>query len=149
MLKRNNIILAVFSAVAALGALLIFLLLPTSELANGIEYSGKDALWVLVLSPVFSLLSTVSFIFVFIKDNNAWNNLLCKPIVMSAIALSGSFGLLNFATYLSYTLQQFSLGFVAPYSGTAYEYLAVTATVTVVLNFLCSAFVSIATVRNK
>ena len=149
MLKRNNIRLAVFSAAAALGALLIFLLLPTSQLANGIEYSGKDALWVLVLSPVLSLAGTVSFISVFVKDGKTWNELLCKPIVSGAIALSGAFGLLNFATYISYTLQQFSLGFVAPYDGTAFEYLAVAATVTVVLNFLCSAFVSIATVRNK
>ncbi len=149
MLKTNNIILTVFSAVAALGALLIFLLLPTSQLANGIEYSAKDALWVLVASPILSLIGTISFVAVFLKDKNSWSNLLSEPIVLAATGLSAAFGLFNFTTYLSYTLKQFSLGFVAPYGGTGYEYLAVAATVIVVLNFIFSAFVSIATVRNK
>ena len=149
MLKRNNIILVFFSAIAAIVALLIFLMLPTSQLANGIEHSAKDALWVLVASPVFALVSSVCFILVFIKDINTWSNLLSKPIVTAIIGLSSAFGLVNFIIYLSYTVQQFSLGFVAPFGGTVYELLAVAAVVIVALNFIFSAIVTIATLRNK
>ena len=149
MLKANNKLLAVISAVAALAALLIFLLLPTSQLANGIEHSAKDALWVLTCSPILSLLGTVSFVSIFLKDNMAWSNLLSKPIVTGITGISLVFGLLNFATYLSYTATQFSLGFVAPYSDTIYEYLAWAATVTVILNFIFSAVIIIATKRHS
>lgn len=149
MLKRNNIVLSVFSAIAALAALLIFMLLPASELANSIEHSAKDALWVLVLSPLLSLLGSASFLAVFLKEKKTWIKLLCEPIVIAAIGFTAVFGLFNFATYLSYTINQFSLGFVAPFAGTAYEQLAVAATVITVLNFVFSAIVVIAAMRSK
>ena len=149
MLKRNNIILVFFSAIAAIVALLIFLMLPTSQLANGIEHSAKDALWVLAASPVFALVAAVCFVLVFIKDIDTWSNLLSKPIVTAIIGLSSAFGLVNFIIYLTYTVQQFSLGFVAPFGGTVYELLSVAAIVIVVLNFIFSAIITIATLRNK
>jgi hypothetical protein len=149
MLKKNNILLAAASAVLALTALLIFLILPTSQLANGIEHSAKEALWVLICSPISALISTASFIFIFLKDYNEWSNLLSKTIVNSIRYLSFALGFFNFATYLTYTIDQFSLGFVAPFSDTKYEYLAVAATVIVILNFIFAAVVSIATLRSK
>ena len=149
MLKSNNKLFAVISAVAALAALLIFLILPTSQLANGIEHSAKDALWVLVCSPLLALISTASFIFIFLKDYSVWCNLLSKPIVNSIRYLSFALGIFNFATYLIYTIDQFSMGFVAPYSGTKYEYLAFAATIIVVLNFIFSFVVMIATKRHS
>ena len=147
MLKSNNKLFAALSAVTALAALLIYLLLPTSELANSIEHSAKDALWVLVLAPVLSLISTASFVSVLIKDYAGFSKISAEPIVTSATVMALAFGFLNFATYLSYVIDQFALGFVAPYEGTKYELLAISATIVVILNFIFSAFIIIATKR--
>lgn len=149
MLKRNNIILTVISALTAIVALLIFIVLPTSEFANGIEHSAKDSLWVLVCSPLFALISYASFIFIFLRDYSVWCNLLSRPIVDSVKYLSFVLGIFNFTTYLAYTIDQFSLGFVAPYSGTKYEYMAFAATVIVVLNLIFSVITVIAVNRSK
>ena len=94
MLKANNKLLAVISAFAALAALLIFMILPTSQLANGIEHSAKDALWVLVLSPIASLVAAVSFTAIFIKDSDTWSKLSTETIVKAVTGLSAVFGLL-------------------------------------------------------
>lgn len=149
MLKANNKLLAVISAFAALAALLVFMILPTSQLANGIEHSAKDALWVLVLSPIASLVAAVSFTAIFVKDSDTWSKLSSETIVKAVTGLSAVFGLFNFIVYLRYTIDQFSLGFVAPYAGTSYEILAVAAAVIVALNFIFSAVVIIATKRHS
>ena len=152
MLKTNKIktiALSAISAVFALAALLIFLLLPTSQLANGIEHSAKEALWVLVFAPVGTLLASGCLIFAFLKDSNVWEKVLSRPIVTGITGLSLAFSLVNFGTYLSYTVQQFSLGFVAPYGDTVYELLAVAATVTVILHFLFATLIIIAAKKVK
>ena len=58
-------------------------------------------------------------------------------------------GLYNTGVFTAYLSDLFSLGFVAPYSGTVYEYLAFVAVVFVVLEFVFSTLISIAAIRNK
>ena len=147
--KSKSVLLSVVGSALAVAALLIFLLLPTSQLANGIEYSGKDALWVLMIAPIASILGSVSVIVAFMKDCKVWEKDLTGGIVVSIAALLTGFGLLNFATYLSYTIQQFSLGFVAPYNNTAYEFLAVAAIASTVIHVFFTAFTIIAVSRSN
>ena len=151
MLKSNNkktIISSFVGSFFALLALLIFLLLPTSDFANSINNSGSDALWVLAVSPVASLLSAGAFICAFIKRLNIWCNTISKPLVVGITTLFAGFGISNIVVYLAYFFSQYSLGFVAPYSGTVYEYLAVAVTVITIHKFLLSALVTIAIKRN-
>ena len=147
--KTQTIASSFIGSVLALVALLIFLLLPTSDLANSIEHSAKDALWVLVFAPVASLIGSALLVFTFYKDKKVWSNLLAEPIVVGLSGLFAALGIFNFATYLSYTITQFSLGFVAPFSGTTYEFLAVAATMIVILHFIFSILVTMAVARSK
>lgn len=152
MLKLNSkktILLAFAGSVFSLAALLIFMLLPSSELANGIQYSGKDALWVLVLAPVFSLCGAVNFLYAFLKDFKAWSNFLSKPIFIGAAAVFCGLMIFNFAVYLSYLITQFKLGFVAPYTGTVYDSLEILLIIVSVLQFAVSAAATAIIVKNK
>ena len=151
MLKSNGtktIILAVTGFIFSLVALLIFLCLPASEIANSLEYSAKIALWILVASPLCSAIGSASFIYAFLKDYKSWCNCLSKEIALGATVLSGLFSVFSFAVYFSYTVSQFSLGFVAPFSGTVYEYLAVATTMLVIIKFIFTAVAIISVRRN-
>ncbi len=137
--RTKTITLAFAGALMSLAALIIFVVLPDSELANGIQYSGKDALWVLTLTPVFSLAGAVNFMYAYLKDYKIWSGVLSKNILIGATAVIGSSMIFNFAVYLSYLISQFRLGFVAPYTGTVYENLVVLLTVFTVHQLIFSA----------
>ena len=147
--RTKTIAFTLIGSVSALAALLIFLLLPTSELANGIQYSGTDALWVLAISPVAAVISAASFIIAFIKDGKTWSGLLSKPIVIGAAAILAVLNVFNFVVYVTYFSEMLSLGFVAPYTDTIYEYLAIAATMFVVIKLLYTGLATIAAIRNK
>lgn len=145
--KKSTIILSFAGSLLSLAALLIFMLLPTSDFANSVDHSAKDALMVFILAPVLSLVGSVSFIYAIVKDFRVWSNALAEPLVKGLTALYGAMSLFNIALYFSYLFEQFSLGFVAPYSGTVYEYLAVIAAIFVILKFFFTAIVTIAVSR--
>lgn len=148
--RKTTILLSFAGSLLSLAALLIFMLLPTSDFANSIDRPAKDALMVLILSPVLALLGTAGFTFAVIKDFKAWVAFLdFKPLVVGMSALFGVFGIFNIGTFTAYLAELLSLGFVAPFSGTVYEYLAVIATVFVALKLVFSTLLSIAVIRNK
>ena len=147
--KSKTVLLSVLGSAFAVAALLVFMLLPTSQFANGIEHSGEDALLLLVAAPVASILGSLGVITAFIKDCKVWEKNLTGGIVVSITALLTGFALLNFVTYLKYTIQQFSLGFVAPYDNTVYEFLAVAAVASTVIHVFFTAFTVIAVSRNN
>lgn len=152
MLKSNGkftVSLAYIGSVISLGALLIFKLLPTSELANGIQYTGKEALWVLILSPLFALLGAVTLMYAYIKNYKALQKFLPKPAVTGTIIILAAFMIFNFCVYLSYLIAQFDLGFVAPYAGTVYESLETAVVIGTVLQFISSILANIAIVKNN
>ena len=148
--RKTTILLAFAGSLLSLAALLIFMLLPTSDFANSIDRPAKDALMVLILSPACAVLGSASFLFAVIKDFKVWIKFLTnKPLVLGMTALFAAFCIYEIGLFTAYLTQQFSLGFVAPYSGTIYETLAVIATVFVVLKFVFSTLLSIAVNRNK
>lgn len=148
-IRNKTITLAFAGAVLSVAALLIFIILPESELANGIQYSGKDALWVLVLAPVFSLAGAINFLYAFLKDKKIWCEAFSKNIVTGAAFVLGAMMVFNFAVYTSYLIMQFDLGFVAPYDGTVYDSLQYIVGVFTVLQVLFSALSIPATATNK
>lgn len=148
--RKTTIFLTYAGSLLSLAALLIFMYLPTSDFANSIYRPAKDALMVMALSPVLATLGAVSFFFAIIKDAKAWVSFIeLKPLVLCLTALSVVLSIFNIGLFASYTAELFSLGFVAPYSGTVYETLAVAAPVLVASKFVFSTLISIAAIRNK
>jgi hypothetical protein len=147
--RKLTIVLAYAGALLALAALLIFKILPTSELANGIQYSGTDALWVLVTCPVLAVLGAVCFMSSFLKDSKIWQSYLSEPVLMGATIACGIVLAINLYVYFSYTIDQFSLGFVAPYAGTKYETYDIFVTVMTINQFILSTIAALAVKRSK
>ncbi len=148
-IRTKTVTLSLAGALLSVVALLIFIVLPNSELANGIQYSGNDALWVLSLTPVFSLIGAINFLYAFLKDYKLWSGILSNTIVKSAALVLGAMMIFNFAVYTSYLFTQLKLGFVAPYSGTVYENLQVILIVFSVLQILFGALSIPATSKSK
>ena len=152
MLKINgklSVILTYAGSLLFLGALLIYTILPTSELANSIEYSGTDALWILATCPVLALIGTVCFMAALVKDLKAWQSYISKELFTGAAAGIAVGLVAGFAMYLSNFLTQLSLGFVAPFTGTIYETYAVILTMITIDMFILSTFAAIAIKRNN
>ena len=152
MLKINgklSVILAYTGSILSLAALLVFKLLPTSELANGIQYSGTDAIWVLAICPVLAIVGAVCFMASFVKDLKAWKDLLPEELLRSSTIAIAVCLIISVAVYLSYFLKQLKLGFVAPFQGTIYELYSVVVTMMTINQFILSTFAAIAIKRNN
>lgn len=145
--SKKTVMLTFSALLFAVIALLIFMLLPTSELANGINYSAKSAIYVLAVSPVASLISLVLYMLALIKSYDTWCDALSKPCVNGLTALFAIFAVFNFAVFSAYFFLQVSLGFVAPSGGTVYEFLAVAALIATVHFALLTALSAIAVRR--
>lgn len=138
-LKNKNVIFALLGSVLSLAGVLIYNLLPFSEIANGIQYSATDALWVLALSPALLFLGGVSFIFAFFKDKKNWEGTLPDAAIYSFTAIFTAAVIINFAVSLSYFISQYDLGFVAPFTGLVYETFAVVMIIFAIWQFLFTA----------
>ena len=152
MKKSNRKSLVVFSlsgSILSLASLLIYMLIPTSNLANGIEYSGTDALWVLAASPIAAIVGGVLFMLTFVKNFDEWINTMSKPLVIGMTTLLGCMSLFNIALYCSYFFSQVELGFVAPYTGLIYDKLLTAAIVVTIHHFIFTAISIIAYKRSK
>ncbi len=152
MLKFNKIkavIFAVSGSVLSLVGVLIFNLLPVSELANGIQYSGQDALWVLALSPILLFVGGAGFVASLFMDMKNWKKTLSDVAIYIAIASFAAAVIFNFAVSLSYFIMQFSLGFVAPFDGLIYESFAIVMIVFVIWQFLFSALTVAEVIRES
>ena len=149
MLKSKNVIFALFGSILSLAGVLIFNLLPFSELANGIEYSATDALWVLALSPILLFIGGLIFIFALFKDIKNWKNTLCDVAIYVALSAFVAAVIFNFAVSLSYFISQYSLGFVAPFTGLIYENFAVVMFVFVIWQFIFTALTIAETARES
>lgn len=145
--RRKTISLTVSGLVFAVIALLVFIFLPTSDLANSIDYSAKSAIYVLAISPIASLLSFALYFYAMIKDYIVWCKALSKLAVTALAVLFVVFSVCSFITYITYFISQVSLGFVAPYTGTAYEYLAIVTTIVVIHEALLTALSTTAVLR--
>lgn len=144
---KSSAVMAFIGALLSLAALLIFIFIPTSQLANGIEHSGSDALWVLALSPAASLVGGLLFILSFVRNINEWIDTMSKPLVTGMITLLALLSLFNLGLYLSYFIFQVDLGFVAPYTGLIYENLLTAAIAVTFHHFIFSVISLIAGIR--
>lgn len=152
MLKTNRkttVILSFVGTLLSLVALLIFILLPSSEFANSVYRPAKDALYVFAISPVLSLIGSALILGEFIRDFKAWSFTLMKSIVYSGVVLYAAIAVFNTAVFLAYTLELFSLGFVAPFNGTVYENLVIIAAVGVFHQFFLSVLTAVSLAKQN
>ena len=152
MLKLNSkstITLAYAGSLLSLAALLIFKFLPTSELANGIQYSGTDALWALALCPLLAVLGAVCFMGSFLKDYKQWQDMFSKTNFSAATVACGIIFVINIVVYLSLFIKYFRLGFVAPYTNSSYELYEIFVIIMTIHQFILSTFAAIAVKRNN
>lgn len=138
-LKNKAVIFAVMGSFFSLIGALIFNLLPNSELANGIQYSGEDALWALVFSPVLFFIGGAGFITSMLLDMKNWKKTLHDIAIYIYISAFAFAVIFNFAVSLSYFVTQLSLGFVAPFDGLVYEKAAIVMIIFVIWQFIFSA----------
>lgn len=149
VLKNKNIIFSFLGLILSLAGVLIYIILPSSELANGIQYSGADALRVLLISPVLLLIGGMLFIFALLSDIKNWKNTISDVAIYVTDGALIATVIFNFAVSLSLFLVQNSLGFVAPYTGLKYEFFAVVMIVFLIWQFILSALIAIETVRES
>ncbi len=147
--KTKTAVLAFLGAIFALAGLLIFKLLPVSDLANSVEHSAKDAIYVLAAAPVCFLLGGIIYLAAFTKDYKAWKNFLSAPMVLSATVIFAAGYIFNIAMSLSFFLSQNDIGFVAPFNGLIYEPLSIIMTVIVILDFIFAILGTAAVLRNS
>lgn len=148
-LKNKIVALSFIGTIVSLAGALIYNLLPVSELANGIQYSAKDALWVLALSPVLFLVGGVCFITAVLKDRNNWEGTLPAAGVYGFTAMFALSVIFNFAAGLSYFISQYDLGFVAPYDGLIYESFSIVMIIFIVWQIVFSVLAAAEAVRKS
>ena len=148
--KAKTIVLAFAGSLLSLAALLIFNLLPSSQLANGVEHAATDAIWVLAASPVLFLLGGMVFMSAYLKDFKAWKDFLSGAMVKGATGLFAIACIYNVVVSLMYFLSQYKLGFVAPFDGTVYgDVLVIIMTVVTIAQFIFSILGTAAVLRNS
>ncbi len=139
--KLNNNKLVLFNAVSFVFALigtLIYQLIPVSDLANGIEHSPKDALYILLLSPIAFLVATIFFVLIF-KDFKLLQAFIDKVVLIPVFFVGAASLAFSFISSLMFTIDQFKLGFVAPADGTKWATIGTVIIVLTVILFLINA----------
>lgn len=147
--KTQTITLAYLGAILSLIGVLTFNILPTSDFANSIDRSGKDAVYLLTASPILVFIGAVVFMLAFLKDYKIWNSFLSGAMVKGATIFFAVALIYNFAVTLSFFISQFSLGCVASFDGLVYEGLAIVTIVIAILQVVFATLASAAILRNS
>lgn len=147
--KTQTITLAFLGAVLSLIGVLIFAILPSSGFANDVARPAMDAVWVLLASPITTLIGSVIFMIAFLQSFKGWNDFLSGGIVYGATAIFTCTSIFNIAVTACYFVSQYKFGFVAPFDGLVYESLAIICFVIVILQFAFSALATWAIIRNS
>ncbi|MBQ7116804.1 MAG: hypothetical protein IJN88_01185 [Clostridia bacterium] len=111
---------AVFALLLVAVSVFLYKYVPVSEIANSIEHSGKDALYLLAGAPVCAFLAAVAYIVGGLTDKALVKNSVVQLVIFIVSAV-----LLVFvcATSAFMFFDQLSLGFVAPLGDTVWNTL--------------------------
>lgn len=120
-IKTKLYIPYLFSLILSLTSYLIYTLIPVSNLANSVEHSGMDAVYVLTVSPIAGLLSLVLFVVSYILNKNHLNSLLSKPLTIGAYAVITVMILISTVFSVMFVVSMYQLGFTAPINGTKWQ----------------------------
>lgn len=117
----KTLLLAAVSIILLLGAYLTYTIVPVSELANGIDHSGMDAVYVLTLSPVLAFLSLIMLALTLFINKGYLLDLLDNRIVFAGFGTAAAMTVISIVFSIIFVASQYDLGFTAPIDGTVYE----------------------------
>lgn len=127
---------AIYYVMTSVGILLsiiadiIYWYIPVSDLANGIEHSGMDAVYVLFGGGVCAVVALGIYIAGSFIDKAIVSNSVVQKIIFG---LSVATLLVTAAVNFAFAIYSSSLGFVAPVTSTVWYDLGIVSTVTTVL----------------
>ena len=121
---------AIVGLVFAVLSAVLYEYVPVSDIANSIEHSAKDGLYLLALSPVCALVAAVAYIVGGLLDKALVKNSVVQLVIfiVSAVLL-----VFTFAVSVAMFFNQLSMGFVAPLDGTVWSSLGKAVIASVVL----------------
>ncbi len=136
--KINNkaFILYLISFILYFASYLIYTLIPSSDLANSIEHSGMDAVYVLTASPVLAVLSLGVFVAFCVLNKNYLENLINKKIFVIAAVIFTFLIAVSVCFSISFVISQYKLGFTAPINDTKWETYSVCMLFVTVIEFV-------------
>ena len=111
-------IFVLISAVLSAVSTVIFAVLPNTGYANSLSVPAENALWVLTVSPVIAFIGLMLYSLAFFKNFPKGDGM-TKALVLSLICFAAS--VFVFGGALAYTINQWTLGFVAPTYDTPFE----------------------------
>ncbi len=111
----------IVSEILVLASYFIYKFLPESTLANGIEYSGMTAVYVLMCAPILCALSLVLYFVSAKKLKPYFFSLYKKAAVAIVLLIPIITTVVSMVFELLFVVESFKLGFTAPFSGSVYE----------------------------
>ncbi len=129
---------AVSAFVLVAVSVFIYQYAPVSDIANSVEHSAKNGLFLLAVSPVCALLSAVAYIVGGLTDKALVKNSVVQLVIFIVSAV-----LLVFvcATSAAMFFEQLSLGFVAPVNGTVWSILGIVNIIAAALFFAGNTYI--------
>ncbi len=123
----------------------IYWWLPSSELANGIEHSGMEAVYVLFAASAASALALISYVGGSIADKAIISNSVVQKIIFVASVVGIG---VSAAITIAFTVFSNSLGFVAPTDGTSWHTLGIVSAVMTLCFIGANIYIFIAGKKN-
>lgn len=123
---------------------IIYISIPTSDLANSIEHSGMDAVYVLTVSPVAAILALIFFILSYVLNRDYLNSLLSKPVATVGYAVLTIMILISAIFSVSFVASQYSLGFTAPINGTVWHSYSIFILISCIINLIALILLTLA-----
>lgn len=136
-------IMLFLSGISYLAAYLIYAIVPSSELANGLSHPGITAVYVLTASPVLAILALVLLVTSYILNKEYFEKLFSKSVTVSVLAFLSILITVSVFFIISFLSLQYKLGFVAPIYGTKWSSFAVYMLISVILYFLSLLLVTL------
>ncbi len=119
-----------------LASYLIYTVVPVSELANSVEHSGMDAVYLLTASPVAAFISLVLLMVAFIPNKKYLTELLTKKVTICAFLVASLLIVISFIFSVLFVVSQYKIGFTAPFDGTKWESYNVFILVSCIIEFI-------------
>lgn len=104
-----------------LGSYLTYTIVPVSDLANSVDHSGMDAVYVLTAAPVFAAISLVLLVLTLLLNKDYLFKLSDKRIIFGVFGLNAAMVIISIVFSIIFVVSQYDLGFTAPVDGTIYE----------------------------
>ena len=121
----KTLILGLSSWILLLASYLTYTIIPVSDLANSVDRSGMDAVYVLTAAPVFAAISLILLALTMLLNKDYLFKLTDKKIILTAFGINAIMTIISLIFSIIFVVSQYDLGFTAPIDGTVYESYAI------------------------